>query len=657
MCGIGGAISLDGSSDLTELRALVQAVIAFERHRGPDSSGIASFRNGVLGACRLAIQGLESASNQPFRSPDSECTVVFNGEIYNWKELRTELERLGHRYVSQGDTEAIVHAWEQWGIGCLERLDGMFAFTIHDSASETWFFARDRFGVKPFCYTMSGSTFAFASEPKALLSAGLAGLELDEHTVLDYLKYAVTDTGDRTFFSQIRQLCPGHYGLVHGDSLKIERWWRAEAVPAHRADPAEIRLRAERFQRTLARSVALRLRSDVPVGILLSGGIDSSTIASLATRVRGDHPLASYMVSFPGARVDETRFAKLAAGWASLPLHVETASNFDIEAVLGCMEAQAEPFLSPSVVAQWLVLRAVRDSGVRVLLSGQGADEYLAGYEYFDAYAVADFLRSFRFGTALRHMLNERNSGRLPMLAAQLVFILGPRGLRRVRWRKKWLHDTYHQKDSCLYEQQLLNQCGLMESLVFHLAFRLPELLRYEDRNGMHFSIETRHPFLDKVLVETALSGEPEDLVAEGVRKRILRLAVSGDVPAAILERRDKVGFQTPETWYDSLEFRKLFAELCAHAPPEIRAIVDLDYLAHRSLGRRSKRIDADLWRVFSLLLWYREVRRRIPDLRDSHAAEPQAQLQTGTHQAARSREQTTSPQRVESPGGGARCT
>ena len=604
MCGIAGAVDLGSDKQIQALSEAVASMVAQMEHRGPDAKGVTRFATAVLGCCRLSIIGLEPASNQPMRSPDSNCTVVYNGEIFNYVELRDQLRDLGHRFASTGDTEVVLHAYEEWGLECLPRFNGMFAFAIVDGDHERLFFARDRFGIKPFCYAEEGGLYLFASEPRALLTTGLVPRDADLHTVEEFLRFGVTDVDEKTFFSHIKQLPPGHCGVIESGRIRVSAWYSLTEAAASTNSPE--RGRIAEFRKRLERSIAQRFRSDVPVGILLSGGIDSSTIATLSASQPHDTHRA-FTVTFPGSRVDERPYAEEVAVRSGLSLTTKAAPEMDLHWAESCHEDQGEPFISPSIVAQWLMMRTVHESGIRVLLTGQGADEYLGGYQYFESYAIADLLARRKFSKALSYLFDERNAPRLATVVAQVSFLFLPAGFQQLLWWKPWLRSRRDSGTRCAYEEDLVRCRSLRDALLFHVKRRLPELLRYEDRNSMAFSIETRHPFLDHGLVEFVLDPPPGLIVGANVRKNILRLAVQEDLPPSVLRRRDKVGFDVPDAWLQSEGFRNAFNGLCSRIPAALADLVNVRR-ARKLLRRRSRRARRDLWRIYSVLLWHEQL-------------------------------------------------
>ncbi len=604
MCGIAGIVVRNPEASADRYRSQLEGMLSCLNHRGPDASGVVVDCVAAVGSCRLRIVGLDAASDQPVESSDSACALVFNGEIYNYVELREELKGKGHPFRSDGDAEVILHAYEEWGAQSLQRLNGMFAFAIVDRDARRVFIARDRFGVKPLYYSLSDELLIFASEPKALLCTGLVSVELNHDTVVDYLTYGITDFGDATFFSRVRQLPAGHFAVMENGAWTVGKWYHLPVQPRH---PQALTAASDLFTELLSDSIRLRLRSDVEVGVLLSGGVDSSSIMCLASRISTHGPLPAFCVSFPGSDWNEEAYARVVADMSSSRLTVEPAMALDLDWATECIRAQQEPFISPSIIASWLIMKAVNKHAVRVLLSGQGADECLAGYEYFDGYALAGFLADHKYGEALRHLLSEHSPRRLFEMLAQLAFVLSPATVKSLFWKKRWLKPGIQQHEPCEYRDALLRLRTLADALRFHVQSRLPELLRFEDRNSMAFSIETRHPFLDYRIVEFALACPTEFLVGVGSRKRLLRLAVRAIVPAAVLARREKIGFQTSPTWLESVKFRNSLADMCMAAPQELREIIDFDRLPHHTRVHFRNSTRNDLWRVYNLLVWYRE--------------------------------------------------
>src|SRR5712691_3354028 len=347
MCGICGIVRLGAPPEVETAAAMARAL----DHRGPDGDGLYEDEAGVaLGFRRLAIIDLSDAGLQPFASDDGSLQLLHNGEVYNYRELRTELESHGHRFRSATDTEVILRAYEQWGEGCVQRFVGMWAIAIWDARRRRLFCSRDRFGIKPFVYSWDGSRFVFASEPKAFRADARTPLEANPHAVREYVEQGYTDHTDETFFSSIRRLLPAHNLFVDAHGLRIERYWRLEEGEAPVGDAAEA------VREAFLDALRIHLRSDVPVGTCLSGGIDSSAIAC------------------------------------------------GVDLLLRTEAENARPFGSSSIVAQWHVMKTAREAGVKVMLDGQGADEILAGYHGYFGPFFADLLLRGRLGELRREL-------------------------------------------------------------------------------------------------------------------------------------------------------------------------------------------------------------------------------------------------------------
>jgi asparagine synthase (glutamine-hydrolysing) len=358
MCGLCGVVAFDRPADRRAVETMLDALA----HRGPDGRGVfADDENGVcLGHLRLAIIDLSDAGLEPFSSADGAQQLVFNGEIYNYLELREELRAKGHRFRSETDTEVILAGYREWGDRCVERFNGMWAFAIWDRARRALFCSRDRLGIKPFYYRVTSETFAFASEPWVLGSR-----EARPAAVRDYLEQGYVDAEDETFFAGVFRLPPAHSLTVTADGMKLRRYWSLEP-----SDPPDDPVAAVRA--LFLDAVRLQLRSDVPVGTCLSGGIDSSSIAVARTGAE------AYWVSFQ----DRDLVADLPA----------------------IVRAQGEPFGSTSICAGWYVMREARTAGLTVMLDGQGGDEVLAGYRASFGYRLSDLLLAGRIAESMREL-------------------------------------------------------------------------------------------------------------------------------------------------------------------------------------------------------------------------------------------------------------
>lgn len=602
MCGISGIISSTPFQP-----NLLQLMMDIVRHRGPDDEGFvfwsrfeddailcggqdtpaavfnaklpysptlndgrdATFNLG-LGHRRLSILDLSPLGHQPMCTQDGRYWIVFNGEVYNYVELRAELENLGHSFISRTDTEVILAAYAQWGEGCLARFNGMWAFAIYDSKARTLFLARDRFGVKPLYYwTSPEGQFAFASEIKQFTVLPGWRAIMNGQRAYDYLVFGITDHTEETMFSGVFQLRPGHCvtlavddanAVSPGTPLSTHAWY--ELRP--RAFAGSFDDAAREFRLLLEQSIALRLRADVPVGSCLSGGLDSSSIVCVLhdfLRKQGVQDLQrTFSACSDVDRFDERKWIDLVVGKTSVDAHyVYPVLDRLFEESPAITWHQDEPFGSTSIYAQWCVFRLAAQNGVKVMLDGQGADEQLCGYHGFFGPRLATLLKGWRladFVLDLAGMNRLHGYSAFASIMFMLPYLLSEKPaqfLRRLggyaHSRPAWLNNGSLQAEAVDPFQLLGARGGGIAELSRSqlTGSNLQMLLHWEDRNSMAHSIESRVPFLDYRLVEFVLGLPDEFKVAGGMTKRVLRESMRGVLPEDIRTRVDKLGFATPE--------------------------------------------------------------------------------------------------------------
>ncbi len=658
MCGIGGVIVLaDGARPVTPDELLRMG--ARMPWRGPDDEGyLLESRGGAralfggpatlpetsarglayspaagapdralagdvgLAFRRLAILDLSPAGHQPMCDPSGRFWIVFNGEIYNYVELREELTGHGHAFLTGSDTEVLLAAWATWGEAMLDRLNGMWGLAIWDAKERTLFAARDRFGVKPFYYRVADGRMTFASELKPLVLDAPRTPSLP--AVHDLLARDWVVHRPETFFEGVRQLPAGHCMRVAAASVGgagtpvVRRWWDLDPGRQLALAPAAA---VERFRELFDDAVRIRLRADVPVGTCLSGGLDSTSIAVTAAGFL-PHALRTFSVAYDeGGAFDERPWMREANAAARADAMTVVPDGSDLwDTLEDIVWHQEEPAAGPGLYSQWHVMKLAGrgGAGMKVLLDGQGGDELLAGYHryYFlhlrDLLArgrTAAFARAF-WGVAVGQKLGVAQS------AAKVARPFLPRAAF------EWARRTFGQgKDRVLgaalrpYAAPEPMPPGrfdsaLSDQLAWDMTARfLPSLLRYEDRNSMAFSIETRLPFLDYRLAEFVFALTDERRIEGVTTKAILRHALGPRVPAPILARRDKMGYETPtDVWLRGRERDRLRATLLAsdaRTQPylerrELTRALD-DYLA----GRRA--IGLQVWRWLHLELWLRQ--------------------------------------------------
>lgn len=573
MCGFVAVV--DCGSESVNIGELLDTI----KHRGPDDRGWLAYENGktrrgheaaairgevLLGHVRLSIIDLTEAGWQPMSSASGKHHLVFNGEIYNYLELRTELEAAGHTFRTHSDTEVLLMAIVAWGAGALNRLRGMFAFCFFNEETRELLLARDFFGIKPLFYCKTKSGLAFASEQQPLLKLPGVSRKVAGQALYDFLTVGATDQGARTLLEDIKQVPAAHFISIKIDGSARDvtpvQYWRID-LRKRRADAFPTAI--NRVRELFLESVSLHLRSDVPVGAALSGGIDSSAIVCAIRHLRPKQEIHTFSYIADDASISEERWVDIVNQHSgAIPHKVRATKEEMVDDLEDLIHAQGEPFGSTSIYAQYRVFKAAAQAGIKVMLDGQGADEMLGGYVFYQGSRLASLLRSRKFHAALSFFLASsrwpgRSKKQLAMYTAREMF---PRWAipiaRRIaskgvppRWvSTKWIASERIQTRASTAD----NHRG-QDSLRAHLLQTLeqtsiPHLLRYEDRNSMRFSIESRVPFLHVELAEYFLSLPEEFLLAsDGTSKHVFREAMRGIVPDEVLDRKDKIGFATPE--------------------------------------------------------------------------------------------------------------
>jgi asparagine synthase (glutamine-hydrolysing) len=576
VCGIfaewrGGA----GKGGLSDARARLTLLA----HRGPDGDGLIGWgRNSgfveqgdapvdvVLGHRRLSIIDLTDGGRQPMMSPDGRFCLTFNGEIYNYLELRAELvTRHGRKFSSQSDTEVLLAAWDEWGVDCLTRLDGMFAFVLLDVRERRLFAVRDPFGIKPLHYTSDEEGYRFASEIKPLILNRAPTANTEQ--LFSFLRWGAIDGDEQTFFADVRQVAAAEFLTIDLDTGNVSkrRYWEARAQRSRTYDRDAV---LDDFRTTFLQTVDRQLRADVPVVATLSGGLDSSAICGAVRHLHPDAPIKVFSYVAEG-QASEERWIDIVGREKRLDvvkIHVDESRV--LQELPALIKSQEQPFGSGSIYAQYKIFEAIAGHGYRVMLDGQGADESLAGYKSMLPNRLYDLISGGRLQAAARLYFTHarRDPGSRMMIAKRTARLFTPHAVmplaRRAAGRElalpfaraEWFesrslsatHDEARQfADARSLDDALLNALG---------RDVLPALLRYSDRNAMAFSVENRVPYLSTPLVEAAFSLPADLLISpDGRTKAALRDGLGDLLPDAIRTRHDKVGFRaTEEQWMRS---------------------------------------------------------------------------------------------------------
>lgn len=613
MCGIVGIFNRQPNQSLDEA-TLIKARDLIT-YRGPDDAGVYVSPDQRIGLAhrRLSIIDLSSAGHQQMSNEDSTIWIVYNGETYNYLEIKPELEKLGHKFKSNTDTEVIIHAYEQWGEDCVKKFNGMWSFVIWDSKREKVFCSCGRFGVKPFYYFLNNDVFIFASEVKAILSFSQVPRQLNEPKIFEYLAYALLDTNEQTFFKNIFQLRGGHNLVIERNSIRLYRYWDLPRESTKLNYPEA----CEKFRYLLGDAVRLRFRSDVPVAVLLSGGLDSSAIACLAAKEMSN--VEVFSAQYPGQACDETHYIEMVLKkYPQLKAHsiLPDSQNFkdEIEQIVW---HQGEPHSSVAVLSHWLLMKEISRTGIKVILSGQGADELLAGYYDSFGYYLARLLQRGQFNKFRQelNLLSSHYQMSRKHLLANLIKAEFPRKMAnplRVITQDKileWLRPSFIMKylGGTVYQKKFNN---ILTNCLWRQidTDTLPQILHYEDRNSMAFSVEERVPFLDYRLVEFVFSLPDEYKINNGLTKLILRDSLRGIVPEEILQRTTKIGFSTPiDKWlsHNMSMVERATSRLSSFYQPYFKA-EQVKKMIEPSL-RGSIRQAQIIWRIVNLDLWFDE--------------------------------------------------
>lgn len=633
MCGITGAVwtrpELAVSPD--DLERMTAAL----RHRGPDDAG--QYRSelrhregsdstpGVgLGFRRLSIIDL-AGGHQPMSNEDGTVWVIFNGEIYNYVALQRRLEGAGHKFKTASDTETIVHLYEDEGLDCFDHLNGMFAIAIWDLKRRRLVLARDRLGKKPLVYRHEAGRLLFASELKSLLQLADVPREIDPSAVDAYLTYQYVPH-PRTIFRGIRKLPPGHIGVWSDDRLSVRPYWRPDFSVERNISQADA---AQQLRETLTSAVSLRMRSDVPLGAFLSGGIDSSIIAALMQRESAT-PIKTFTIGFPVKDYDERQFARRVAEHIGSEHHEEEVTPKAVEILPKLVHHYDEPFADSSAIPTWYLAEMTRRH-VTVALSGDGGDELFMGYPRYRAVALAgmfDSVPTLRRVFAARWWQSIPSSGRQKSRLRQFKRFSQALGMSPARRYFDWISIFNESRRADLYTDEFVSQLSAEDPFDFlqsawnrpgrrdaptaaslaDLVTYLPcDLMTKVDIATMAHSLEARCPLLDHRVVELAASLPSGLKYRRGQGKRILRAAFGDLLPSEVWTRR-KMGFGVPlDSWLRG-ELAPLVDELIEQSPLERLGWFRPESIQQLWLEHRQKRFDhsARLWALVVLNEWLR---------------------------------------------------
>ncbi len=564
---------------------------------------------------RLSIIDLSSSGHQPMSRLSGSFVIVHNGEIYNYKEIKKELLSLGYQFRSKTDTEVILNAYIEWGEECVQKFIGMWAFGIWDKKRNTVFLSRDRFGIKPLYYEAQKRFFVFASEIKALMELENASNTLNYISALQYLSFGSQSDPNQTLFEGVREVPPGTNLIYDCNTFtyKEVRYYDLNGEVEKR-QKAETSFSFQEYRQRFTDSIDIHLRADVPIGSCLSGGLDSSAIVSHAARRITNGTFSTFTAAYKEKDIDESEYAKLVS--SSNP-HIESFFTYPSSSVFWndldrFIRYQDLPVNSTSMFAQWEVMKLASEKKMKVLLDGQGADETLGGYENFAGLYLIGLIKRGNLLSFMRnfHLLNKNRGINSFRELGRTVYYILPESLKiKVRERGRIGISSISPdfriglvKEKTPDEYRVSKNSSFTQSCILAIEYGLRSLLRYEDRNSMAFSIESRVPFLDHRLVEYTLSLPIEFKFNGGWSKYVLRKAIEGDLPESVVWRRDKKGFITPQkVWKHELNdaINRYFKEY------DFPDFLDKNFLIKVISGSKNNSSHlSEFWRVFSFLKW-----------------------------------------------------
>ncbi|HXF90892.1 MAG TPA: asparagine synthase (glutamine-hydrolyzing) [Candidatus Nitrosotenuis sp.] len=626
MCGLSAILTKDIKDEhVAQLVHLHKAI----QHRGPDGEGTLSWKFGQNGLSiqhiqqvppgnvlfahrRLSIIDVRESANQPLITRDQKYSIIFNGEIYNFVELKNELEAEGYRFQTTSDTEVLLIGYKLWGENIVHKIKGMYAFLILDLNKNVVFIARDPFGIKPLYFIKKSGVFYFSSDICALAEASILNdRTINKSSLYHYLRFGITDQSPHTFFHQIQSFPPAHYAKIclTTHQLDLCQYWKPQRNTIDISLSEAVASIRDLFLETLS----IHMRSDTQIGATLSGGIDSSAIVMGMRHLKGesyDIPTFSYCAS--QSEISEEKWIDLVNGHSKAISHKTFIHEGDLDQSLDeLIRIQGEPFGSTSIFAQFKVYQKIKDHNIKVALDGQGADEIFAGYSFFlrskvlsmlkdgNVFGAINFLKSLsRYSNFSWHkVLFQAGASFLPQQFHDFFITLMSKNQHPYWIEKSWFKDNNHFPN--LYSPKNIKDC-LIQSLTETV---LPSLLRYQDRNSMIFSVESRVPFLNKDLVDFTLQLPEEFFIrSDGMTKPLLREALKGILPIEIAQRRDKIGFQTPQNlWLNNNKalFQTLISMIKTHNYGFLNKSKTLAFLEGSA-----NFASPYTWRLINLLKW-----------------------------------------------------
>ena len=659
MCGIAGIINLSGQT--SDISVHIKQMCDKIKHRGPDGEGFLFFKNdeviscfagdtpqkginsnfqyspkvdinsigtdyyGAFGHRRLSILDLTEAGHQPMCTGDGEIWVTYNGEIYNYIELREELERDGFNFKTNTDTEVLLNAYQKWGVDCLNRFNGMWAFVILDKKKNILFGSRDRFGVKPFYYSLDSDHFTFASEQKAIVSLPFVSTTINSKAVFDYLVLGVSEKEEEGMFKNIFELMPSHSFIFDLNSKDLKKWKYYDLEYQDKWENFDQNKESEIINNSTSlvrEAISLRLRSDAPVGSCLSGGLDSSAIVCTINKLLEESSIAQigehqqvFTACYDDPKYDESNWAKKVVGQTKTSWHKAFPTS---ELLLNELEhvtfIQDIPVFSSSTFSHYQVMKLANEKGIKVTLDGQGGDEVFAGYDPQVISYWFEIIKNFKVGKLLNEFnISERSIVSRSHLSQNILkyLILNylPSSAVKEFYKKAAIYKYINPQ---FWDQHVENvkevtpQVKPSLNKVLHEYLTGPKLkvlLKTSERNSMAHSVESRVPFADDInLIEYMFKIPSAYKIKNNVTKHLLREATNGILPEEVRQRTDKVGFSTPEiTW-----LREINGDLKAYITDDLKEFLNVSKINKNWDNFFSDKADNTqlIWRLVNFAVW-----------------------------------------------------
>jgi len=602
VCGISGIINKNNISVNSDDIKKINNIIS---HRGPDDEGFFYEKNFAFGHRRLSILDLSNDGHQPMHYLN-KYTITYNGEIYNYLEIKEELLQNGYSFQSNTDTEVILAAYDNWGDKCVSKFNGMWAFALYDKEKEIIFCSRDRFGIKPFYYTETDNKFIFGSEIKQLFNTQEKKL-VNTDIVIDYIVTSIIEHTNETFFKGIKKLEASH-NLVYDlktNKMKIEAYY--EIVLDAQVQNLSLDKAVSSYKKEFDRAIKYRLRSDVNVGSCLSGGLDSSSVTAIAASLYqgpSKNKFSAIHAKSCEKVTDESSYAKEVAEVCNIDLNIIEPSTQDfINSIDEVVYTQEEPFGSPSIFMQYFVMKKAKDIGCTVMLDGQGGDETLLGYEKYYPSAYIDIFKNYGILQTFKEIRKSNQNNSKMSLLWILKYSIGSllSTLRKKEYKRRTSFMKTYNNNFSFFDDLAKHYSKVHNLQKYEINYtNLPILLKYEDKNSMRHSIETRLPFLDYKTLEVALSIDIKHKIKDGWTKYILRKMINPLLPKSIVWRKSKLGFNAPENiWMKEIQ-EKMEEEISKSKI--LKEITYIDTLLNK-LDTMDLRLK---WRLYNVAVWER---------------------------------------------------